>query len=127
MLLSEAYMLCAQIAHEAHRAWCCSMGDLSQMHWEDAPEWQRISCINGVKRVINGGNTPKQVHESWLREKEEHGWKYGPVKDANKREHPCIMPFDDLPPQQKAKDTLFVLTIQGVLLSLSERLGVDRK
>lgn len=35
------------------------------------------------------------------------GWKYGPVKDPERKEHPCFVPYDGLPPEQRAKDYLF--------------------
>jgi hypothetical protein len=50
---------------------------------------------------------PSASHNSWLRQKEEDGWKYGPVKDADKKEHPCFIPYEELPREQQAKDYLF--------------------
>jgi hypothetical protein len=38
----------AQIAHEVNRAYCKATGDNSQMPWEEAPDWQIASAINGV-------------------------------------------------------------------------------
>lgn len=97
----------ARATHEANRAWCLAHGDTSQPAWDDAPDWQKSSAINGVRGVL-AGNTPEQSHESWLREKEAAGWKYGPVKDPEKKEHPCFVPYAELPPEQKAKDHVFV-------------------
>jgi hypothetical protein len=107
----------AQAAHEANRAYCIAIGDTSQTSWEDAPEWQRSSAVNGVRGVIEG-NGPEQSHESWLREKIETGWSYGPVKDAGKKEHPCFVPYAELPPAQKAKDAIFVTVVRTVLGAL---------
>lgn len=109
-----AVIIAAQVAHEANRAWCQSIGDHTQPEWALAPQWQRDSAINGVKGVI-GGNTPEQSHESWLAEKAATGWKYGPVKDAERKEHPCFVPYSELPPEQKAKDALFVGVVRAVL------------
>jgi RyR domain len=106
---------CAQAAHEANRAYCRTLGDQSQPAWDDAPDWQQTSAINGVHGVING-NTPEQSHESWLKEKLETGWKYGPVKDPEKKEHPCFVPYAELPPEQKAKDGIFVGVVNVMLL-----------
>lgn len=50
---------------------------------------------------------PSAFHESWLEEKRATGWKYGPAKDADKREHPCFVPYDELPVEQRAKDHIF--------------------
>lgn len=102
---------CARAAHEANRAYCIALGDTSQPAWDDAPEWQRTSARNGVRGAL-GGNTPEQSHESWLAEKAAAGWKYGPVKDPEKREHPCFVPYADLPPAQRAKDHVFVTVVR---------------
>ena len=102
----------ARAAHEANRAWCLAHGDNSQPSWENAPEWQRTSAINGVSGVL-AGNGPEQSHESWLKEKADAGWKYGPVKNPEAREHPCFVPYADLPPEQKAKDGIFVTVVRA--------------
>jgi hypothetical protein len=108
---------CARAAHEANRAYCASIGDTSQVPWDESPEWQRVSCINGVKGVL-GGNTPEQSHQSWLDEKASTGWKYGPVKDPEKKEHPCFTLYSNLPPEQKAKDHIFVGVVNAIAGSL---------
>jgi hypothetical protein len=56
----------AQAAHECNRAYCITLGDFSQVCWEEAPTWQKKSAINGVQGVANG-NGPEQSHESWLK------------------------------------------------------------
>lgn len=98
----------AKVAHEINRAYCASLGDTSQPAWEDAPEWQQQSAIAGVEmHLANPDATPEQSHESWLAQKVAAGWVYGEVKDAEKKQHPCCVPYDQLPPEQKAKDYLF--------------------
>ena len=98
----------AKVAHEVNRAYCFAIGDTSQVAWEDAPQWQRDSAINGVNfHLANPTAGPDHSHNEWLKEKREAGWKYGPVKDAERKEHPCFVPYDDLPTEQKAKDYLF--------------------
>ncbi len=102
----------ARIAHEINRAYCASLGDDSQPAWEDAPEWQKASALVGVDmHLANPDATPENSHESWLAQKLADGWKYGPVKDAEKKEHPCCVPYAELPPEQKAKDYLFRATV----------------
>lgn len=98
----------ASVAHEVNRAYCAGLGDHSQPEWDDAPEWQKSSARNGVKmHMANPNATPENSHESWLREKLENGWKYGPVKDPEKKEHPCCVPYGELPVEQRIKDYLF--------------------
>lgn len=108
---------CARAAHEVNRAYCLALGDTSQPSWDDAPEWQRVSAQVGVNGVLNG-NTPEQSHESWMEHKRVEGWKYGPVKDPEKKEHPCFVPYAELPKAQQAKDHLFTATVREVAKSL---------
>jgi len=104
---------CARAAHEANRAWCLAHGDHSQPSWEDAPDWQKESAIAGVNGVLSG-NTPEQSHESWLAHKRRDGWVYGPVKDPAKKEHPCMVPYSELPPAQRVKDAIFVSVVRAM-------------
>jgi hypothetical protein len=99
----------ARVCHEANRAYCAALGDHSQPSWKDAPDWQKKSAITGVNyHWDNPNSTPADSHKSWLAEKEADGWKFGPVKDPEKKEHPCFVPYEELPAEQKAKDYIFL-------------------
>lgn len=105
----------AQVCHEANRAYCATLGDLSQPAWADAPEWQRESAVNGVAHARGNPNAkPSDSHESWLAEKAAAGWKMGPVKDPEKKEHPCMVPYAELPPEQQRKDALFLAVVRAL-------------
>lgn len=111
----------AEICHETNRTYCQILGDLSQKSWEEAPEWQRTSAFNGVVfHLKNPDSKPSHSHEEWLKEKQATGWKYGLVKDPEKKEHPCFVPYDELPSDQKAKDALFV----GIVKALRDQVKV---
>lgn len=102
----------AEIAHETNAAYCRTIGDHSQPAWKDAPDWQKQSAINGVKFHLENhakGLTPSpsRSHDAWLEEKRRDGWKYGPVKDPAKKEHPCYLDYHQLPSEQRIKDSLF--------------------
>ena len=102
----------AMICHSINAAYCQSLGDDSQPIWDDAPEWQKQSIIAGVEmHIANPDATPEQSHESWYKQKEAEGWKYGEVKDVEKKEHPCFLPYEELPQAQKSKDYLFRATV----------------
>jgi len=105
----------ARVAHEINRAYCEALGDTSQVSWEDAPQWQQTSAICGVQmHRANPEATPIDGHNSWLAEKEDAGWVYGPVKDAGKKEHPCMVPYAKLPPEQRAKDYIFQAVVHAL-------------
>jgi len=99
----------AQICHEANKAYCESLGDTSQFSWIISPPWQQESSIAGVKfRLKNVHGTPQEQHENWLKQKRDEGWKYGIIKNPDKKEHPCFTNWDSLPELQKVKDVLFI-------------------
>lgn len=105
----------AQVAHEINKAFCESIGDNSQPTWGDAPEWQKSSAINGVKFHLENPNAgPDESHKSWLKQKEEEGWKYGPVKNPETKEHPCFVSYDELPVNQRSKDYLFKQVVHSL-------------
>lgn len=102
----------AKVCHEANRAYCATIGDNTQPAWEEAPEWQKQSAMNGVQfhlTALQSGNkpSPSASHDSWLAEKREAGWKFGLVKDADKKEHPCFVAYEKLPIEQRLKDYIF--------------------
>lgn len=109
----------AKICHEANRAYCQTLGDDSQPHWEAAPEWQKNSAMQGVEfhlATLRRGSKPipSLSHENWLKQKRDEGWKFGPVKDPAKKEHPCFVPYDELPLEQKLKDYIFCAIVEAV-------------
>lgn len=111
----------AQIVHEANRAYCQTIGDTSQAPWADAPDWQKESAVNGVEGILNGTITkPEQSHESWLAEKARTGWKYGAVKNAETKEHPCFVAYSELPPAQQVKDAIFFGIVKACAAHVDE-------
>lgn len=109
-LTDKQIEFCARAAHETNRLWCLANGDTSQEHWESAPEWQRESAVRGVQ-VALAGATPEQQHDAWSADKRADGWVYGEVKDPTLKTHPCLVPYDDLPLQQRIKDDLYLAAV----------------
>lgn len=99
----------ARLCHEANRVYCDMIGDPTQEAWPLAEQWQRDSAVNGVRfHIENPDAGPPGSHENWMKEKAAAGWKYGAVKDPSAKEHPCMVPYEQLPAEQRAKDSIFV-------------------
>lgn len=102
------YVTVAQVAHQVNRAYCQAIGDDSMVDWANAPSWQVQSAIDGVTfHLANPDCTPEQSHKNWMAQKTRDGWVYGAVKNPDIKMHPCMVPYDQLPVEQRAKDYLF--------------------
>jgi hypothetical protein len=114
--MSQDTLNIAHVCHEANRAWCAANGDHSQPEWVSAPDWQRDSAINGVMFHQNNPSAGDSAsHDNWMAEKIATGWVYGEIKDATKKTHPCIVPFDQLPRVQQIKDAIFRAIVHAVM------------
>jgi hypothetical protein len=112
----------AEVCHEANAAFCRTLGDMSQPSWKDAPDWQQMSAMDGVAAIAAGVvKKPEDSHISWAASKQRDGWSYGAEKDPERKRHPCLVPFADLPLDQQLKDHIFfgiataMLGAQGVM------------
>ena len=46
----------------------------------------------------------KNVHEVWAQERISQGWTYGEKRDDAKKHYPCLIPYEDLPDEEKEYD-----------------------
>ena len=65
--------------------------DLSQV---DLPE----SLIQLSERIA------ENVHEVWAKARMDEGWTYGEKRDDIHKKHPCLVPYDELPEEEKEYD-----------------------
>ena len=106
----------ARVAHEVNRACCAGLGDDSQPTWEDAPKWLRDNTNKGVTFIREHPTAgPASNHARWMDEKLAAGWSYAPIKDVEKKKHPCMVEFYKLPREQQAKDFIFQAVVKALL------------
>lgn len=46
----------------------------------------------------------KNVHEVWAKTRIEQGWSYGAERNDEKKYHPCLVPYEELPDAEKKYD-----------------------
>ena len=46
----------------------------------------------------------KNVHEVWAEMRIKQGWKYGEQRNDELKTHPCLVPYEDLPEEEKEYD-----------------------
>lgn len=105
----------ARICHEVNMAYCASLGDFSHDHWEQTDKEIQFSAFKGVEFILaNPAAGPDASHAEWMTFKVANGWKHGPVKDLGKKEHPCIVPYAELPQEQRSKDFIFRAIVRSI-------------
>lgn len=73
-----------------------------------------IVLPNGLVELTE--SLSKNVHETWAAGRIADGWKYGPVRDENKKEHPCLIPYEQLSEEEKNYDRATALgTIRFII------------
>ena len=60
----------------------------------------------------------KNTHEVWAQERIAQGWRYGPARRDDTREHPCLIPYEDLPESEKVYDRNTSMETLKVLCAL---------
>lgn len=105
----------AQVCHDANTSYCAAIGDFSQKEWGLAEQWQRESAIKGVQFRLDNPDAPASAqHDAWMQDKINDGWAYGEIKNADMKTHPCIVPYEQLPEEQRKKDALFQAVVDSL-------------
>ena len=61
----------------------------------------------------------RNVHEVWAAERMAEGWRPGPERNDARKEHPCLVPYEELPESEKdydrntARETLKFIMSKG--------------
>lgn len=57
----------------------------------------------------------RMEHESWCQQKREEGWRWGAEKDARKKTHPALLPWEELPEDEREKNREFIRGLPRLL------------
>ncbi|MBR5481601.1 MAG: hypothetical protein IKU85_07920 [Bacteroidaceae bacterium] len=67
----------------------------------------------------------ENVHEVWAQSRIAEGWTYGPQRDDTKKEHPCLVPYNELPEVEKEYDRNTSQETLKVIMKLGFRIKND--
>lgn len=65
----------------------------------------------------------RNVHEVWAQTRISQGWTYGPVRDDERKQHPCLVPYEDLPESEKVYDRNTAMETLRLILKLGFRVS----
>lgn len=63
------------------------------------------------------------AHDVWARQRLADGWCYGPRREDAKKEHPCLVPYEDLPESEKQYDRSAAMETLKAILALGYRIA----
>lgn len=106
----------ARVVHAANRELQIVQGDpVPSPPWDEAPDYQVKQAISGVQEVIRDTElTPERHHQLWVDRMRADGWTYGETKDFDRKTHPTMVPFGELPTEQQLKDRLFIAIVRAL-------------
>ncbi len=64
----------------------------------------------------------KNAHDIWARQRLAEGWRYGLVRDDAKKEHPCLVPYEELPESEKQYDRNAAMETLKAIIALGYRI-----
>jgi ryanodine receptor 2 len=64
----------------------------------------------------------ENVHDTWAAQRLAEGWTLGPERNEAKKEHPCLVPYQDLPEAEKEYDRKAAMGTLKAILSLGYRI-----
>lgn len=64
----------------------------------------------------------KHTHDIWAMQRIKDGWSYGPQRDDSKKEHPCLVLYEDLPNSEKEYDRNAAIQTLKAIISLGYRI-----
>ena len=64
----------------------------------------------------------KNTHEVWSQNRINDGWSYGEIRDDQKKHHPCLIPYEELPESEKEYDRSTSLEALKLIVKLGYKI-----
>jgi ryanodine receptor 2 len=64
----------------------------------------------------------ENAHDLWATQRMADGWVWGPQRNDGQKQHPCLVPYDELPESEKEYDRLLAIETLKTILALGFRI-----
>lgn len=100
-------IIIGSVIHAALNAAMGALTGAAVVEWDATDDAYREKVVGAVQFAIdNPGLTPEQQHEQWREARIAEGWTLAEVHAAEKKQSPLLVPYAELPPEQRTKDAL---------------------
>ena len=105
----------AELVHETLSVWARMRGMPDYPSWDEAPDWMRASTLESIQHTLENPDAPPGAqHIQWMEQKQRDGWVWGKNKDSEAKTHPMLVPFEQLPDDERAKDALIIALVKAL-------------
>lgn len=103
----------AQITNQLTRAYREATQQESPAEWHLMAEEDQKHVIDRVRFYLTEPDiTVSSLHDAWAYAQFNAGWVYGLAFNEDKKTHPMLIIYADLPLMRRVEDTLFMQTVQ---------------
>ena len=64
----------------------------------------------------------QNTHDTWAVQRIKEGWGYGPARNDNLKQHPCLVAYENLPESEKEYDRILVEQVLKAICALNYRI-----
>ena len=64
----------------------------------------------------------RNAHENWAQQRLRDGWRYGPSRDDARKEHPCLVPYEQLPGSEMVYDRITAMQTLKTIQAMGYRI-----
>lgn len=105
----------ARVAHDINSAYITSITGQQQAPFAELPHPHQVALVESVIFYLSHPEeTPESSHAGWLNAKREAGWVHGADMDIDAKVDPRLVPYDELPQDQRTKDYLFKACVESL-------------
>jgi len=65
----------------------------------------------------------KNTHEVWASQRIVDGWRWGASRDDQRKEHPCLVPYEELPESEKQYDRNTAMETLKAIVAMGYRIA----
>lgn len=91
------------------------------MTWHPQPiDTSRVELPADVLELLE--RLAEHCHDTWGQQRLEDGWVFGPERDDAKKEHPCLVPYQELPESERVYDRKVAAQTLKAIVALGYRI-----
>jgi hypothetical protein len=87
------------------------------LHYEPAPiDTSGVTLTEEIRALTE--LLARNAHDLWAQQRLAGGWRYGPERNDTRKEHPCLVPYEQLPESEKEYDRKAAMETLRAIIAL---------